>query len=118
MKMVVAIIRPERLPCVQLALKMTNAELMTVSETHSYGQGEGHTLIYRSSEIRFRSTPKLRVEILTEDFEAEEVVDAILHAGFPSGASSKNDGRIFVVSLDHYCDLSEREHDALPARSR
>jgi nitrogen regulatory protein P-II 1 len=75
MKMVVAIIRPERLPCVKQALKMVNAELMTVSETHSYGEGEGHPLIYRSSEIRVHTSPKLRVEILTEDIDAEEVVD-------------------------------------------
>jgi nitrogen regulatory protein P-II 1 len=118
MKMVVAIIRPERLPCVELALNTVNAELMTVTETHSYGQEAGHTLIYRSAEIRVRSSPKLRVEILTEDLDAEEVVDAILHTGFPNGATSRNDGRIFVVSLDHYVDVSDREHEALPARSR
>lgn len=112
MKMVVAIIRPERLRCVQQAIKMVNADLMTVTETHSYGQGEGHTLIYRSSEIRVRSAPKLRVEILMEDTDAEEVVDAILHTGF-----SRNDGRIFVVSVDFHLDLFDSEHDAQPNRS-
>ena len=118
MKMVVAIIRPERLPCVELALKMVKAELMTVTETHGYGQGEGQTLIYRSSEIRIRSSPKLRVEILAEDIDAEEVVDAILHTSPSNGANSRNDGRVFVVSLDHYRELSERGHEAVRASPR
>ena len=116
MKMVVAIIRPERLHSAQAALKMTKAELMTVTETQSYGQGEGHTLIYRSSEIRVQSSPKLRMEILTEDIDAEEVVDAIRCAGFSNDANYRNEGRIFVVPVDHYRGLRDGEHQAVPAR--
>jgi nitrogen regulatory protein P-II 1 len=118
MKMVVAIIRPERLPSVQMAIKIFKAELMRVTETRSCGRGEGYTLIYRSSEIRVRSSPKLRVEILTEGIDAVEVVDAIVHTGFSNGANSKNDGRIFVISLDHYRELSERGPEAAPANPR
>jgi nitrogen regulatory protein PII len=105
MKMVVAIIRPERLHCLKRALKTVNAELVTV---------RGRTA---HPDIRVHSSPGLRVEILTEDIDAEEVVDVVRQAAFPNGPNSTNDGRIFVVSLDHRRDFSDREREALPARA-
>ena len=105
MKMVVAIIRPEQLSCVQQAVKISKAERVTVRGRSAH------------PDIRVHSSPKLRMEIFTADIDAEEVVDAIRHAAFPNGANSTNDGRIFVVSLDHRRDLSERERETLPARA-
>jgi nitrogen regulatory protein PII len=106
MKMVVAIIQPERLPCVQQALKSSKAEMVTVRRRRAH------------PDIRVQSSPKLRMEIFTEDFDAEEVVDAIHHAAFPNGANLTNEGRIFVVASDHGRDLAEREHEPRRARAR
>jgi hypothetical protein len=44
MKMLAALIRPERLPSVQMAIKIFKAELMRVTETRSCGRGEGYPL--------------------------------------------------------------------------
>jgi nitrogen regulatory protein PII len=104
MKMVVAIIRPEQLSCVQQAVKMSNAELVTVRGREAH------------PDIRVLALPRLRVEIVTEDMDAEEVVDVVRQAAFPNGVNSTNHGRIFVVSVDPCRDHSERQHEALPAR--
>jgi nitrogen regulatory protein PII len=104
MKMVVAIIQTERLHCLKRALKTVNAELVTV-------RGRG-----AHPDIRVLASPRLRVEIVTEDMDAEEVVDVVRQAAFPNGVNSANHGRIFVVSVDPCRDHSERQHEALPAR--
>jgi nitrogen regulatory protein P-II 1 len=110
MKLVVATIRPERLACVQLALKNVKLESMNVTETYPCKPEDGHVLVHGCSGFRIRSKPKLRLEIIVNEQDGEEVVDAILDSG--------DEGRIFVVSLDVYLDVSEKEHATEPALAR
>jgi nitrogen regulatory protein PII len=106
MKMVVAILQPERLPCVQHALKRSKAQMVTVHRRRAH------------PDIRVQSSPQLRMEIFTEDKDAEEVVDAVRHAACPNGANFANEGRVFVVTSDRGRDLAEREHEPRRARAR
>ena len=105
MKMVVAVVRPDRLSFVKSAVKMTKAERMSVRVKSA------------NPDSRVFSSPKVRVEVFTEDNDADGVVDAIEDAAFPNGAHSAKDGTIFVVSLDHSRDSSNREQEALPVRA-
>jgi nitrogen regulatory protein P-II 2 len=88
MKLIVAIIRPERLEAVQSALNERDVYLMTVTDVRGCGRQRGHTEIYRGTEIETRLLPKLKVEIAVNDSFVEAAVEAI------------GDGKIFVLSLE------------------
>ena len=54
MKLIVAIIRPEKLEDVQRALNSVDVYLMTVSDVRGCGRQKGHTEVYRGQEIQIR----------------------------------------------------------------
>ena len=70
MKMIVAIIRPERLEEVQAALNERDVYLMTVTEVRGCGRQRGYTEVYRGTEIQIKLLPKLKIELNQLDIEA------------------------------------------------
>src|SRR3954468_2957507 len=61
MKMIVAIIRPERLEAVQAALAERDVYLMTVSDVRGCGRQRGYTEVYRGTEFQARLPPAARL---------------------------------------------------------
>src|SRR5918996_203664 len=100
MKLVVAIIRPERLEAVQAALNERDIYLMTVSDVRGCGRQRGYTEVYRSTEIQVRLLPKLKLEIAVNDAFAEATVEAIVHAARSGDTGRIGDGKIFVLPLE------------------
>src|ERR671939_253638 len=92
MKLVVAIIRPEKLEAVQAALNQRDVYLMTVSDVRGCGRQRGYTEVYRGQEIQVRLLPKLKLEIA--------VNEAIVHAARTPETGQIGDGKIFVLPLD------------------
>ena len=64
MKMIVAIIRPERLEEVQAALNERDVYLMTVTEVRGCGRQRGYTEVYRGTEIQIKLLPNLKSKLL------------------------------------------------------
>ena len=77
MKMIVAIIRPERLEEVQAALNERDVYLMTVTEVRGCGRQRGYTEVYRGAEIQIKLLPKLKLEIAVTDAFVEATIEAI-----------------------------------------
>src|SRR5258706_4762475 len=100
MKMIVAIIRPEKLETVQQALKERDVYLMTVSDVRGCGRQRGFTEVYRGSEFQVRLLPKLKLEIALNDSFVEAAVEAIVHASRSGDTGQIGDGKIFVLPLD------------------
>jgi nitrogen regulatory protein P-II 1 len=100
MKMVVAIIRPERLEAVQTALNEHDIYLMTVSDVRGCGRQRGHTEVYRGTEFRPRLLPKLKIEIAVNDAFVEAAVESIVHAARTPESGQIGDGKIFVLDLE------------------
>ena len=67
MKMIVAIIRPEKLEDVQKALNAVDVYLMTITDVRGCGRQRGYTEVYRGQEIQVRLLPKLKIEIAISD---------------------------------------------------
>ena len=67
MKLVVAIIRPDKLEAVQTALNERDIYLMTVTDVRGCGRQRGFTEVYRGSEFVVRLLPKLKLEIAVND---------------------------------------------------
>ena len=80
MKMVVAIIRPEKLEAVQAALNERDVYLMTVSDVRGCGRQRGYTEVYRGTEFQVRLLPKLKLEIAVNDAFVDATIEAVVHA--------------------------------------
>ncbi|QVL32880.1 P-II family nitrogen regulator [Telmatocola sphagniphila] len=100
MKLVVAIIRPEKLEEVQKALNQVDVYLMTVSDVRGCGRQRGFTEVYRGTEIQIRLLPKIKLEIAVNEAFVEATVEAIVHAARTEETGQIGDGKIFVLPLD------------------
>ena len=100
MKLVVAIIRPEKLDAVQQALNERDVYLMTVGDVRGCGRQRGYTEVYRGSEFQVRLLPKLKLEIAVNEAFVEATVEAIVHAARTGDTGAIGDGKIFVLPLD------------------
>jgi nitrogen regulatory protein P-II 1 len=97
MKLVTAIIKPFKLDDVKSALEAYGIQGMTVSEASGYGRQRGHTEVYRGAEYTVDLVPKVRLEVLVEDDDAEPVVDTIVRA---AQTGRIGDGKVWVVPVD------------------
>ena len=98
MKLILAIIRPEKLAAVQAALAHRDVRLLTVNEVFSYGREQGPVEIYRGRRVR-RAVSKFRVEVMVEDSSLSAAVEAIRAAGFAGGSEPAGDDQLFVMGL-------------------
>ena len=96
MKLIVAIIKPEKLPDVKEALFEAEVTKMTVSNVIGCGQQMGYTESYRGAVSEINMLKKVRIEIAVNDDFVKPAVDAII-----KGARSGNigDGKIFITEL-------------------
>src|SRR5215475_15657002 len=100
MKMIVAIIRPEKLEAVQQALNERDVYLMTVTDVRGCGRQRGYTEVYRGTEFRVKLLPKVKLEIAVNDAFVEATVEAILFAARTGDTGQIGDGKIFIQPLD------------------
>jgi nitrogen regulatory protein P-II 1 len=100
MKMIVAIIRPEKLEAVQTALNARDVYLMTVTDVRGCGRQRGYTEVYRGSEFQVQLLPKLKLEIAVNEAFVEAAIEAIVHAARTPETGKIGDGKIFVMPMD------------------
>src|SRR5438105_13050384 len=106
MKMIVAIIRPEKLEAVQEALNKRDVYLMTVSDVRGCGRQRGYTEVYRGTEFQVRLLPKLKLEIAVNDAFVEATVEAIVHAARMGVTGQIGDGKIVVLQMEECLRIS------------
>ena len=99
MKLIVAIIRPEKLEAVQKALAERDVYLMTVTDVRGCGRQRGYTEVYRGAEMQIKLIPKLKLEIAVNEAFVDATIEAVVHAA-RSEAGSIGDGKIFVLPMD------------------
>ena len=109
MKLVVAIIKPFKLDEVKEALTKTGVQGMTVTEVKGFGRQKGHTELYRGAEYSVDFLPKVRVEVLTLDDQAQTVVDTIANA---ARTGKIGDGKIFAVAIEEVVRIRTGETGA------
>ena len=74
MKLVTAVIKPHKWEEVREALETFGVTGMTVCEVSGYGRQKGHTEVYRGAEYDIALVPKIRIEIVVDDGDADDVV--------------------------------------------
>jgi nitrogen regulatory protein PII len=97
MKKIEAIIKPFKLDEVKEALAGIGVAGMTVSEVKGFGRQKGHTEIYRGSEYTVDFLPKIKLEIVVADAQADGAVQAIVKA---AKTGKIGDGKVFVSAME------------------
>lgn len=97
MKKIEAIIRPNRLEEVKEALNNINIHGLTISQVMGCGRQRGFTEVYRGTQIEINVLPKIKIETVVEDDEAEPVIEAVIKA---ARLGEVGDGKIFVSTID------------------
>jgi nitrogen regulatory protein PII len=106
MKKIEAIIKPFKLEEVKDALGEIGIEGMTVSEVKGFGRQKGHTEIYRGSEYTVDFLPKVKIEIVLSDSQAENAVATIVKA---AKTGKIGDGKVFVSNVDEAIRIRTEE---------
>lgn len=112
MKLITAIIKPHQLDEVKEALESFGVSGMTISEASGYGRQRGHSEVYRGAEYTVDFVPKVRVEVLVDDIDADDVITVVLKA---AQTGRIGDGKIWSVPVDEVVRVrtGERGTDAL-----
>lgn len=97
MKMVQAIIRPERLDAVKKALEEQGFIALTIIESKGRGEQKGITLEYRGKKVEVDILPKVKIEIVVENEQVEAVIGIIRGA---ARTGKFGDGKIFVLPVE------------------
>lgn len=106
MKMIVAVIQPEKLESVKEALFHAEVQKMTVSRVRGCGQQAGYDEYYRGQVKKVNLLEKIRIEIAVNDSFVDATVKAII-----KGAQSDTigDGKIFVLPMDECIRIRTEE---------
>jgi nitrogen regulatory protein P-II 1 len=96
-KKIEAIIKPFKLDEVKEALHEIGVSGITVTEAKGFGRQKGHTELYRGAEYVVDFLPKVKLEVVVADDQAERVVEAIAAA---AQTGRIGDGKIFVTAIE------------------
>ena len=108
MKLIPAVIKPHKLEDVRAALETFGVTGMTVTEASGYGRQKGHTEVYRGAEYDIALVPKIRIEIVVDDPEVDEVVTAIVQT---ARTGKIGDGKVWVIPVDNVVRVRTGDRD-------
>jgi len=118
MKLITAIVRPEKLPEVLEALFKAEVYGLTISRVQGHGGETERVETYRGTTVKMELAEKVRLDIGVSDPFVQVTIDAILGA---ARTVEVGDGKIFVVPVEKVIRIRTGEEDlaavtpALPA---
>ena len=112
MKLITAILKPFKLEETKEALQAMDLPGMTVTETRGFGRQRGHTEVYRGAEYTIDFVPKVRIDVVVDDGEADRVADAIVAV---ARTGKIGDGKVWISPVDTVIRVrtGEVDHEAL-----
>ena len=110
MKLIKAIVRPNKVDEVKDALVKLSISGMTVTEVRGHGKQKGHTAVYRGKEYNVSLLPKMEIEIVVPDGIVDEAIRAIIQA---ARTGEIGDGRVFVMPVDHTYRIRTGEKEVI-----
>jgi nitrogen regulatory protein PII len=96
MKMVEAIVRPDRLQPVLEGLAEIGYPGITISEVKGHGKQKGMTQHWRGNEFTIQFIPKVKIEVVILDEDLGRTIDVIVRR---SRTGNMGDGKIFVMDI-------------------
>ena len=108
MKLVTAVIKPHKWEDTRAALEAVGVTGMTVSEVSGYGRQKGHTEVYRGAEYDIALVPKIRIEIVVDDGDVEDVAGIIVKS---AQTGRIGDGKVWVQAVESVVRVRTGEQD-------
>ena len=96
MKKIEAIVRHFKLEDVKNALSDQGIAGMTITEVRGFGRQKGHTEMYRGTEYAVDFVPKVKIEVVVNDDQAQTAIDTIIKA---AQTGQIGDGKLFISEL-------------------
>jgi nitrogen regulatory protein P-II 1 len=109
MKLITAVIKPHKLEDVRAALEAFGVTGMTVTEASGYGRQKGHTEVYRGAEYDISLIPKVRLEVVVESAEADDIVGVIVKS---AQTGRIGDGKVWVTPVETVVRVRTGDRDA------
>jgi nitrogen regulatory protein P-II 1 len=106
MKMIQAIIRPERFDMVKTALEQKGFVALTAIDVKGRGEQKGITLEYRGKPVKVDLLPKMKIEMVVTDEDADTVIAIIRQA---ARTGKIGDGKIFVLPVERMARVRTEE---------
>ena len=97
MKLITAVIKPFKLDEVKSALQAFGVQGMTVSEASGCGRQRGHTEVYRGAEYQVDLVPKVRLEVLCDDEDADDLIGVVVKS---AQTGRIGDGKVWCAPVD------------------
>jgi nitrogen regulatory protein P-II 1 len=112
MKLITAVIKPHKLEDVRAALEAFGVSGMTVTEASGYGRQKGHTEVYRGAEYDISLIPKVRLEVVVESAEVDDIVGVIMKS---AQTGRIGDGKVWVTPVETVLRVrtGDRDSDAV-----
>ena len=109
MKLVTAIIKPDKVEALRKSLTGIDIQGLTILEAKGYGRQKGHTEMYRGAEYEVHFLPKSRAEVLVDDEDLEKVITTISEA---VKTGKIGDGKIFITEVSDIIRIRTGERGA------
>jgi len=100
MKLIIAVIQPNRFEAVKAALAEKEVFRLTVMDVQGFGRQRGQTEVYRGHEFAVNLLRKVQVMIAVNEAFVEPTIEAITNAGRTGPEGQIGDGKIFVLPLE------------------
>ena len=97
MKLITAIVKPFKLDAVRTALTDAGVAGMTITEVRGHGRQKGHSEIYRGAEYVEQLIPKVRIEVLADENDANRIMQAIADS---ARSGEIGDGKVWITTID------------------
>ncbi|MFI3172966.1 MAG: P-II family nitrogen regulator [Eubacteriales bacterium] len=107
MKLITAIVRPQKVQAVTEAL--SDAGYNAYSKWSIFGRGRQKGI--KVGEVVYEEMPKAMLYIAVEPKEKDEVIDIIIEAAKCGPNGSRGDGKIFVTDIDECYTISEQAYE-------
>lgn len=100
MKLIIAIIQPNKLEDVKAALSEVEVFRLTIMDVQGFGRQKGHAELYRGHEIAVNLVRKVQLQVAVNEEFVEPTVAAIIRGGRTGEKGQIGDGKIFILPLD------------------
>lgn len=115
MKLIIAIIQPDKLESVKEALTEVDVFRLTVIDCQGFGRQKGQTGVYRGHEFSVNLVRKVQLQIAVNEEFVDPTVEAILKGGRSGDKGQIGDGKVFVLPMDDCVRIrtGERGNEAI-----
>ena len=107
MKLITAVVKPQRVNAIKDALHEAGISGITVTQVDGFGRQKGHTEVYRGASVTVDFVAKSKLEILVSDTDVKRITDAVVAA---ANTGSIGDGKIWIVPVEEVIRVRTGEH--------